>query len=95
MDISLMPCQKLVKAIILQHIKDTVIPFNPETKEGTGITFQSFNAYDMLDAIKRAIDIYNNKPAWRVLRKNAMSVDYSWEKGAKQYIEIYKEILSR
>jgi len=27
MDISLMPCQKLVKAIILQHIKDTVIPF--------------------------------------------------------------------
>jgi len=76
-------------------LKDTVIPFNPETKEGTGITFQSFNAYDMLDAIKRAIDIYNNKPAWRVLRKNAMSVDYSWEKGAKQYIEIYKEILSR
>ncbi len=76
-------------------LKDTVLPFNPETKEGTGITFQSFNAYDMLDAVRRAIELYNNKPLWRALRKNAMSQDFSWKKPAEQYIEIYKEILSR
>lgn len=76
-------------------LKDTVKPFNPETKEGTGITFQSFNAYDMLDALRRAVDLYNDKPLWRVMRKNALQQDFSWTKPAEKYIEIYKEILSR
>ena len=55
MDISLMPCQKLVKAIILQHIKDTVIPYNQYTKEGTGFTFANFNADEMMNMIKYCI----------------------------------------
>ncbi len=76
-------------------LNDTVPPYNPETKEGKGITFQSFNAYDMLDAIRRGVDLFHNKTAWRALRKNAMSGEYSWEKPAKEYIEIYKEIISR
>ncbi len=76
-------------------LKDTVKPYNPQTKEGNGITFQSFNAYDMLDAIKRAIELFHDKQSFSALRKNAMSGDYSWEVPAQKYIEIYKEILSR
>lgn len=76
-------------------LRDTVPPYNPETKEGKGVTFQSFNAYDMLDAIRRATELYRNKPAWRIMRKNAMSGDYSWTEPARKYIEIYKEIISR
>ncbi len=74
-------------------LKDTVEPYNPQNKTGTGITFQSYNAYDMLDAIRRALSIYNDKNQWRILRKNAMSKDYSWEKSAKKYIEVYEEVL--
>lgn len=76
-------------------LKDTVPPYNPETKEGKGVTFQSYNAYDMLDAIRRAVDLYHSKPHWRAMRKNAMAGDYSWTEPARQYIDIYKEILSR
>lgn len=76
-------------------LNDTVEAFNPETKTGTGVTFQSFNAYDMLDAVKRAVDLYHNKPLWRHLRKNAMQKDFSWREPAKKYLEIYKEILSK
>lgn len=76
-------------------LRDTVEAYNPETKTGTGITFQSYNAYDMLDAIRRAVDLFHNKPHWRTIRKNAMNGDYSWEKPAKEYIEIYKEIISK
>jgi len=76
-------------------LHDTVPAYNPHTKEGKGITFQSFNAYDMLDAINRAIALFRNKPAWRIVRKNAMSGDYSWAEPAQKYIDIYKEILSR
>ncbi len=76
-------------------LRDTVEAFNPETKTGNGITFQSYNAYDMLDAIRRAVDLFHNKPLWRVIRKNAMSGDFSWENPAKEYLAIYKEILSK
>jgi starch synthase len=74
-------------------LKDTVSPFNHQTKEGNGITFNSYNAYDMLDAIKRALDIYHHKTDWRQLRKNAMNTDFSWEVSANKYIELYKGIL--
>ena len=76
-------------------LHDTVEAFNPQTKEGNGITFQSYNAYDMLDAVRRAIDLYNKKPLWRAMRKNAMSGDFSWNKPAEEYIKIYKEIISK
>lgn len=76
-------------------LHDTVEAYNPETKTGNGITFQSYNAYDMLDAIRRAVDLFHNKNHWRVLRKNAMSGDFSWENPAKEYLEIYKEIISK
>lgn len=76
-------------------LHDTVPAFNPETKEGRGVTFQSFNAHDMLDAIRRAVDLYNNKTLWRAIRKNAMSGEYSWREPAQKYIEIYNEIIAK
>lgn len=76
-------------------LHDTVPAYNPETGEGKGVTFQSFNAYDMLDAIRRGVDLFGKKNEWRKMRKNAMCDDYSWETPAKKYIEIYKEIISR
>jgi len=72
---------------------DTVTPYNPESKEGDGITFQSYNSYDMLDAIKRAIAIYKNKTDWLKIRKNAMNKDASWNIPADEYIKMYKELV--
>lgn len=74
-------------------LRDTVTPFNPQTKEGNGITFNTYNAEDMLDAIKRALALYHHKPDWRQLRKNAMNTDFSWEASANKYIELYQSIL--
>ncbi|MBC2576810.1 glycogen synthase GlgA [Peptostreptococcus canis] len=75
-------------------LRDTVEPFNIENGTGCGFTFESFNAYDMLDAIKRALDVfYYEKKAWKLLINNAMSYNSKWEKSAKKYIEMYKEIL--
>ena len=73
-------------------LADTIAPFNPETGEGNGITFFSYNAHDMLYAIKRAISLYNDKNAWKTLRKNAMTKDFSWSASAKLYLEMYKEL---
>lgn len=74
-------------------LKDSVIPFNEETGEGVGFTFVSYDAYDMLGAIDRAINAYANKDAWDKIRINAMSADFSWKKSAKEYKKIYTELL--
>jgi starch synthase len=73
-------------------LKDTVVPYNPESGEGTGFTFKTYNAYDMLDAIKRALAVYNNKQEWQNIMKNAMERDYSWNEQARKYINLYKSL---
>lgn len=74
-------------------LRDTIEPFNVEEGRGCGFTFESFNAYDMLDAIKRALDVYYfDKAAWKKLVQNAMSLDTSWKKSAQKYLDMYKEL---
>lgn len=74
-------------------LKDTVQPFKETTAEGNGITFNSYNAHDMLDAIRRSLEIYSNENNMRQLKKNAMNTDFSWGKSADKYIELYKSVL--
>ena len=71
-------------------LKDTVPAFNPEEKTGRGFTFKTYNAYDMLDAIRRSLTAYGNKEEWAAVMKNAMAGDYSWKVSAQQYIALYK-----
>ena len=73
-------------------LKDTVPPFNPETSEGSGVTFQSFNAQDMLGAIRRAMAIWRDPDQRKAIMKNAMSGDYSWKASAGKYREIYESL---
>ncbi len=71
---------------------DTIKPYNPETGEGNGITFVTYNAHDMLNAIHRACAFYNDADRWSELVKNAMSVDFSWNASAKKYLEMYDNL---
>ncbi len=61
--------------------------------EGNGFVFSSYNAHDMLHAIRRAVEGYNDKKGWPILVKRAMDSDNSWGKSANDYIKMYKEIL--
>lgn len=62
---------------------------------GNGFTFKTYNANDMLNAVKRAIHTYNDEKAWNALVKRAMNCDYSWKSSAEVYIKLYKEIISQ
>jgi len=73
-------------------LKDSIEPFNPVTGKGNGITFMSFDAYDMLDAIKRSLQIYSDPKMWKTLTKNAMKKDFSWNGPVEEYINLYKEL---
>lgn len=60
---------------------------------GNGFTFKTYDAYDMLGAIYRAIDVYNSPSDWKVLVKRALDCDMSWGKSANEYIKMYKSLL--
>lgn len=60
--------------------------------EGNGFTFKSYNAHDMLDAIRRAIDVYYNGD-WAVLTQRALDCDFSWGRSANTYIKLYKALI--
>ena len=71
---------------------DTIKPYNTEDKTGNGITFKTYNAHDMYDAVRRAVELYSNKRQWKALRTNAMSADFSWSASAKKYLEMYEDL---
>ncbi|MFA9398365.1 MAG: glycogen synthase GlgA [Clostridiaceae bacterium] len=73
-------------------LKDTVIPYNKYCKTGTGFTFKNYSFEDLLDAILRALQIYENKKEWDILVRNAMNEDNSWFKSAEEYKAIYENI---
>ena len=76
-------------------LKDTVPPFNPETGEGRGYTFQSYNGDDFLGAIDRALgDYFNNRAAWDALARKDMREDFSWRVPAAKYMEMYRGMLA-
>lgn len=74
-------------------LRDTITYYDKKTDTGNGFTFKTFNAHDMLFTIKNAIELYQDKKTWEKIIKNAMSGDYSWDKSASEYIEIYKDLV--
>lgn len=75
-------------------LKDTVISYNELNKEGTGFSFSNINAYDLLYTVRRSIGFYNNKIVMDNIIKSAMNRKNDWEKSAKEYINLYKTLVS-
>ena len=74
-------------------LKDTVIPYNEYTGEGTGFSFANYNADEMINIIWYAMQIYyDRKDEWKKIVDNGMAVDYSWNVSADKYIHLYQEL---
>jgi len=72
---------------------DTVVPYNVYTGEGTGFAFSTFNAHDMLEAVKKALLVYREKPVLRRLKRNAMLADNGFVRSAEQYRALYTTMM--
>ena len=74
-------------------LKDSVIPYNQYTGEGTGFSFAEYNAHTMMFTLFAAADLYRSDPkAWNRLMDNAMAQDFSWGRAAKEYAAIYARL---
>lgn len=73
---------------------DTITPYNEFNSTGNGFSFTNFNAHDMMHVLRYALHIYqHNKESWNKIVVEAMNADFSWEKSAKEYRNLYKKIL--
>jgi len=75
-------------------LKDTVMPYTEITSSGNGFSFVNYSAHELLFAVQRAVGIYyDDKPVWDSIRQNALTSDFSWDRSANAYIEIYESLL--
>ncbi len=75
-------------------LRDTVLSYNEYTGAGNGFSFFNYNAHDMLHVIQRALGYYrDNKDVWTLLQKRGMEGDYSWDRSAAKYVELYRGLI--
>lgn len=76
-------------------LADTVVDATPETlanATATGIVFSEASPGALLEAVKRAMLLYNNPANWKKMQLNAMKKDFSWQRSAEQYLDLYQSL---
>ena len=76
-------------------LRDTVQPFDPATNEGTGFVFIEPSADALIEAVRAALETFSDKQTWRQLQYNTMKQDFSWERSARRYVELYQQATVR
>lgn len=75
-------------------LADTVQPYNRYDQTGNGFGFLNINAHELLFTTKDAVQLYNDEPViWKKLVHQAMTGDYSWDRSAQSYEQLYRDIL--
>ncbi len=71
-------------------LADTVEPWDPETGKGTGFRFDHADGTGMVWALDQALDAYRDRAGWKRLMRNGMAKDFSWERSAREYVDLYR-----
>lgn len=71
-------------------LADSVVDYDPTLSTGTGFSFKTYSPPSFLAAVVRSLEMYKDREAWRKIVKRAMEQDFSWDKSARKYIDLYK-----
>lgn len=74
-------------------MRDIAVNFDTKSNTGNAITFDDYDKDSFLGAIRKTLEIYNDKDTWMKLVKNGMNGNYSWDAAAKKYDEIYRSLM--
>ena len=74
-------------------LKDSVQDYDPQSHSGNGFVFTDYDGDAMLAAIDRGLSAYSDKKAWTALQRRAMAMDFSWQRSAQLYSDLYKTLL--
>jgi starch synthase len=75
-------------------LANTVTDQTRERGHGTGFVFQEKTPEACKDALRRALETYQDKETWRALQMRGMASDFSWTASAEEYIDLYQKAIA-
>jgi starch synthase len=74
-------------------LADTIVDYEPSFSDSNGFLFDGFNSPELVSAVTRALHVYRKKEEWSLLTGRAMSGDFSWDRSAIKYQELYYSLI--
>jgi starch synthase len=74
-------------------LADSVQMWDPQTRAGTGIVFNDFDAQGIRWALHTALDLFKDRDAWRQMMLNGMAQDFSWNAQGREYEAVYEQLI--
>jgi starch synthase len=71
---------------------DTVENYDFAKGTGTGFSFKNYSSHELIIALMRALLVYAEPQRWRALMLRGMGQEWSWERSARKYLELYRRI---
>jgi starch synthase len=75
-------------------LDDSVTDVNEDLDQADGIKFYEYSSRALAKAIRKAIVLFETKELFAEFRRNAMQADFSWDRTAAEYVEVYKRALA-
>jgi starch synthase len=82
-------CVPLARAV--GGLRDTIDDTSADTR--TGFLFKEASTDALTAALRKALAVYKDEENWRSIQLRAMAQDFSWEKSAVQYLQLYRDLL--
>jgi starch synthase len=76
-------------------LADTISDYSARSGKGNGFVFEEYDAAAMLEAVRRAVETFQDGDAWKRLVERALNSDFSWNSSAKKYVELYRQALAK
>ena len=76
-------------------LEDTITAFSPDRGEGNGFKFDIYEPTALLGAIRQAVETFQNPKSWNQIMANGMKADFSWNRSAGRYMELYRSIIKK
>lgn len=77
-------------------LAETIIDYDTDLEHGNGFSFHHFSSTEMINTIERALKLYYEKPEeWGKLIVRALETDFSWNRSAKKYEDLYMHAIKK
>ncbi len=76
-------------------LEDTIVPYDPATGKGNGFKFVRYEAKEFFRQIEAALQVFHQADQWKQLVRNAMTADFSWQRSAESYVELYRKAMDK
>lgn len=74
---------------------DTISDYGLDPVRGLGFCFRARRPSALLAAVDDALAVYHRTEEWNDLQRRAMAANFSWQRPAQQYVEMYRTAVRR